>query len=37
MISFVGFVANLVNRPTGGATVSVRKSASEKEVLFLGL
>jgi hypothetical protein len=25
IISFVGFVANLLNRPTDGATVSVRK------------
>jgi hypothetical protein len=34
---FVGFVANLLNRPTDGATVSVRKSASEKELLFVRL
>jgi hypothetical protein len=33
----VGFVANLLNRPTDGATVSVRKSAAEKELLFVRL
>jgi hypothetical protein len=37
IIGFVGFVANLLNRPTDGATVSVRKSASEKELLFVRL
>jgi hypothetical protein len=36
-MSFVGFVANLLNRSTDGATVSVRKSASEKELLFVRL
>jgi hypothetical protein len=36
-IGFVGFVANLLNKPTDGATVSVRKSASEKELLFVRL
>jgi hypothetical protein len=35
IISFVGFVANLLNRPTDGATA--RKSASEKELLFVHL
>jgi hypothetical protein len=34
---FVGFVVNLLNRPTDGATVSVQKSASEKELLFVCL
>jgi hypothetical protein len=33
----VGFVANILNRPTDGATVSVRKSAAEKELLFVRL
>jgi hypothetical protein len=37
IIGFVGFVANLLNRPTDGATVSVRKSAPEKQLLFVGL
>jgi hypothetical protein len=37
IIGFVGFVANLLNKPTDGATVSVRKSASEKELLFVRL
>jgi hypothetical protein len=31
IIGFVGFVANLLNRPTDGAKISVQKSASEKE------
>jgi hypothetical protein len=35
-IDFVGFVANLLNRPTDGGT-GVRKSASEKELLFVRL
>jgi hypothetical protein len=35
IIRFVGFVANLLH--TDGATVSVRKSASEKELLFVRL
>jgi hypothetical protein len=30
MIGFIGIVANLLNISTDGATVSVRKSASEK-------
>jgi hypothetical protein len=34
---FVGFVGNLLNRPTDGAPVSVRKNASEKELLFIRL
>jgi hypothetical protein len=34
---FVGFVANLLNTPTDGATVIVRKSTSEKELLFVRL
>jgi hypothetical protein len=33
IISFVGFIANLLNRPIDGVTV--RKSASEKELLFV--
>jgi hypothetical protein len=33
----VGFVANLLNRLTDGATVSVRKNESEKELLFVRL
>jgi hypothetical protein len=37
IIGFVGFVANLLNRRTNGATVSVRKSVSEKELLFVRL
>jgi hypothetical protein len=37
IIRFVGLVANLLNRPTDGARVSVRKSASEKELLFVRL
>jgi hypothetical protein len=37
MIGFVGFVANLQNKPTNGATISVRKSASKKELLFVRL
>jgi hypothetical protein len=37
IIGFIGFVANLLSRPKGGATVSVRKSASEKELLFVRL
>jgi hypothetical protein len=28
LLSFVGFVVNLLNRPTYSTTVSVRKSAS---------
>jgi hypothetical protein len=32
MTGFIGFVANVLNRPTDGGTVSVRKSASEKEL-----
>jgi hypothetical protein len=34
---FVGFVGNLLNRPTDGAPVSVRKNASEKEIIFIRL
>jgi hypothetical protein len=34
---FVGFADNLLNRPTDGATVSVRKNASEKALLFVRL
>jgi hypothetical protein len=34
IIGFVGLVANLLNRTTDGATVSVRKSASEKNYRF---
>jgi hypothetical protein len=37
VMEFVGFVANLVKRRTDGATVSVLKSASEKELLFVRL
>jgi hypothetical protein len=37
IIGFVGFVTNLLNTPTEGATVSVRKSASKKELLFVRL
>jgi hypothetical protein len=37
IIGFVEFVADLLNRPADGATVSVRKSASEKELLFVRL
>jgi hypothetical protein len=37
IIGFVGFVANLLNKPTDGATVSVRKSASERVLLFVRL
>jgi hypothetical protein len=37
MIGFVGFVVNLLNRPTDGATVSVRKNAPENELLFVRL
>jgi hypothetical protein len=37
VIDFVCFVANLLNKPTDGATVSVRKSASENELLFVRL
>jgi hypothetical protein len=37
IIGFVGFAANLLNRPTDDATVNVRKSASEKELLFVRL
>jgi hypothetical protein len=36
-MDFVGFVADLLNRPTDDATVSVRKSTSEKELLFVHL
>jgi hypothetical protein len=32
MTGFIGFVANVLNRRTDGGTVSVRKSASEKEL-----
>jgi hypothetical protein len=35
IIGVVGFVANLLNRRTDGATVSVRKSASKKELFFV--
>jgi hypothetical protein len=35
IIGFVGFVANLLNKRTDGATVSVRKNASEKELFFV--
>jgi hypothetical protein len=35
--SFIGFVANLLDRPADATTVSVRKSASEKELLFVRL
>jgi hypothetical protein len=35
IMGFVGFVANLLNSSTDGATVTVRKSASEKELLFV--
>jgi hypothetical protein len=34
-IDFVGFVTNLLNTPTDGATVSVQKSVSEKALLFV--
>jgi hypothetical protein len=37
IIGFVGYVANLLNRPTDGATASIRKSASKKELLFVRL
>jgi hypothetical protein len=37
IIGFVGFVVNLPNRLTDGSTVSVRKSASEKELCFVRL
>jgi hypothetical protein len=30
LVGFVGFVVNLLNRPTDGATVHALKSASEK-------
>jgi hypothetical protein len=33
--SFVGFVVNVLNRPTDGATVHGQKSASEKELLLV--
>jgi hypothetical protein len=35
--TIIGFVGFVVNRPTDGATVCVRKSASEKELLFVRL
>jgi hypothetical protein len=31
--TIIGLIFNLLNRPTDGATVSVRKSASKKELL----
>jgi hypothetical protein len=34
---FDGFADNLLNRPIDGATISVRKSASEKALLFVRL
>jgi hypothetical protein len=34
IIGSVGFVANLLNSPTDGATVSVRKSAFKRELLL---
>jgi hypothetical protein len=37
IIGFVDFVANLLNRLIDGALVSVWKSASDKELLFVGL
>jgi hypothetical protein len=35
IVGVVGFVANLLNRSTDGATVNVRKSTSEKELSFV--
>jgi hypothetical protein len=35
LLSFVGFVVNLLNRPTDGATVHGQESASEKELLLV--
>jgi hypothetical protein len=35
LLGFVGFVVNLLNRPTDGATVHSQKTASEKELLFI--
>jgi hypothetical protein len=37
VFGFVGFVVNLLNRPTDGATVKGQKSAAEKELLFVRL
>jgi hypothetical protein len=37
LLGFVGFVFNLLNRPTDGATVQGQKSAAEKELLFVRL
>jgi hypothetical protein len=37
IIGVVGFFANLLNRPTDGATIKVQKNASEKELLFVRL
>jgi hypothetical protein len=34
---FITFAVNLLNRPTDGATVRVRKSPSEKQLLFVQL
>jgi hypothetical protein len=35
LLGFVGFVVNLLNRPTDGATVYGQESASEKELLLV--
>jgi hypothetical protein len=37
LIGFYGFVVNLLNRPTDGATISARKNVSKKELLFVRL
>jgi hypothetical protein len=33
IIGFVGFVVNLLNRPTDGATVNVRKSVTFRQLV----
>jgi hypothetical protein len=35
LLGFVGFLVNLLNRSTDGATVHALKSASEKELLLV--
>jgi hypothetical protein len=35
LLGFVGFVVNLLNRPTDGATAHGQKSASEKELVLV--
>jgi hypothetical protein len=35
LLGFVGFVVNLLSRPTDGTTVDALKSASEKELFLI--